>query len=111
MLAHNDGGSEARFRRHLLNRHVRRFEQSLCEAYARVRDPRGWRRPHLLAKTTAERPRAHRRAPRDDWQRKVAREILFHPREQWCHGTSCFGWRRVFDELRLPARTLERHHG
>jgi len=109
-LAHHCGGSETCLRRHLLDGQVRRFEQPLRAAHARVRKPRGRRRSHLLAKTTAECSRAHRRPPRDDWQRELAREIQFHPREQRPHRARRFGWRPLFDELRLPTCAFERHH-
>ena len=43
-----------------------RFEQPLGATDPGTRQPRGRRRSHLLAKTTAESSRAHRCLPRDD---------------------------------------------
>jgi short chain dehydrogenase len=110
VFAHHGGGPEACLRRHLLDGQVRRFEQPLRATHARVRKPSRRRRSHLVAKTTAECSRAHRRPPRDDWQRELVREVLFHPCEQRRHGAGRFGWRRMFDELRLPTCAFERHH-
>jgi len=44
VFAHHGGGPESRFRRHSLDRQVRRFEQPLRAPHARVREPRGRRR-------------------------------------------------------------------
>ena len=50
----------------------RQLTKPLRSPHPRVGEPRGRRRSHLLAKTAAECSRAHRRPPRDDWQREVA---------------------------------------
>jgi hypothetical protein len=56
VLAHHGDGPEACLYRDLFDGQVRRFEQPLGAMYACVREPRGRRCSHLLAKTTAESP-------------------------------------------------------
>jgi len=111
VLAQNRRGTEAALGGESLDREVRRLEQMLGPPDTRVADPGGRGRAHLLAESTAQRPRAHRSASRDRGQREVPREVLLDPGRQRRQRHLVDSWRGVHDELRLTAGALERHDG
>jgi len=109
-LAHYGCRSKPRFRGHLLDCQLCRFQQGLRTADTRARDPVGWCRADLRAKVSAQRPDAHGRAPCDGRKREICGGILLDPREELANGRVVVdGW-FMNNELRLPTGALQRHH-
>ncbi len=106
---HRSRRSEARCFSHMLNRHRGGLEQSLGSVYTCATDPlRGWT-PHLLSKPATERALAEARSPRKSGQREIRIEMGLDPLQDRCQRCVVSHRTRMFDELRLAPRPLQRH--